>query len=329
MKENVIEKWGHLMKNRFYDLADIACQSPLVVLFAFERVPLLKIILPRLVNAVRHIGGYLVVIDDKSQDERIAMILKDYEEKGWIDMAFVGKHNRHIDWIESTMVGYGRQTARRSVMLHLLAKHSAPFVIFCDADIVMPSNALEVFMRGCRIAREEGMPASHFCGFRYNKSVMEEKKRLNVEGDYFLFGWNTSMALSLVPLDVARRVDREGPTWHKGKWSLNEYALRAFRMEKLQACYVLNVPCQHVGVGHAGRTFMTVSVGNEVAAYEEDGSLMQIDGFDVNRFYDIAEHGTYLALERFAYQDHDLQVIEDVCPVHPEFYRLRDLINER
>lgn len=314
------------MHNRFYDLPEIAKERPLVVLFAFERTPLLKIILPRLVNATRRIGGYLVAIDDGSWDERIPMILKDYEEKGWVDKAFVGKHTRHVDWIESYVPGYGQQTARRAVMLHLLARRGAPFVIFCDADIIMPPNALEVFLTGCRRAREQGLPASHFCGFRYNKSVPEEKKRRNVKGDYLLFGANTSMALSLVPLDVARRVDREGPPWHKGKWSLNEYALRAFRMAELQACYVMNVPCQHVGVGHAGRTFMTESVGNAVAAYEDDGSLMQIEGFDVNKFYDIAENGTYLSLERFAYQDHDRQVIQERCPVHPEFYRLKELI---
>ena len=176
------------------------------------------------------------------------------------------------------------------------------------------------------MAREQGLPASHFCGFRYNKSVMEAKKDQNIQGDFLLFGWNTSMALSLVPLDIARRVEREGPPWNKGKWSLNEYALRAYKMDKLQACYILNVPCQHVGVGHAGRTFMTVSIGAEVAAYEENGILMQIEGFDVNRFYDLAENGTYLGLERFADQDQAKQVIQAMCPVHPEFIRLKELI---
>jgi len=315
------------MPNRFYKVADVAKERPLVVLFAFERVPLLKISLPRLVNATRRIGGYLLAIDDGSYDERIPMILNDYEHKGWVDLAFLGKSNRHIDWIEANMAGYGQQTARRAVMLHLLAKRGAPLVILCDADMLMPPTALEIFLTGCRIAREKGMPASHFCGFRYNKTVVEEKKRREVKGDHLLFGWNTSMALSLVPLDVARRVDREGPPWHKGKWSLNEYTLRAFRMEKLQACYILNVPCQHLGVGHAGRTFMTESIGAEVAAYEEDGTLMQIEGFDVNSFFDIAENGTYLTLERFAYSDHAKQVIEEMRPVHPEFYRLRELID--
>ena len=72
---------------------------------------------------------------------------------------------------------------------------------------------------------------------------------------------------------------------------------------------------------------MTESIGAEVAAYEEDGTLMQIEGFDVNSFFDIAENGTYLTLERFAYSDHAKQVIEEMRPVHPEFYRLRELID--
>lgn len=314
------------MRNRFYDLPEIAKERPLVVLFAFERSALLKMVLPRLVNATRHIGGYLVAIDDASRDERVAWLLKEYEEKGWIDWTFIGKHNRHIDWIDAYMPGYGQATARRAVILHHLMKCGAPLAIFCDADIVMPSNALEIFLRECRIAREQELPASHFCGFRYNMTVLEEKKKRGIQGDFLLFGWNTSMALSLVPLDIARKVDREGPPWHPGKWSLNEYTLRAFKMGGYQACYTFQVPCQHVGVGRAGRTLMTISTGNEVAAYEEDGSLMQIEGFDVTRFFEIAEHETYYSLEVFVHRDHKAQVIQERCPVHPEFYRLKELI---
>lgn len=313
--------------NRFYEVAEIAKERPLVVLFAFERTPLLKIILPRLVNAVRHIGGYLVVIDDGSWDERIPMILKDYEEEGWVDLAFLGKQNRHVDWVKGIQKGHGKRTARRSAILHLLSQRGVPMVICCDADIIMPPNALEVLLIGSRIAREEGLPASHFCGFRYNKTTLSHPDRRSIRGyTYVMFMGNTSMALSLVPLDMMRRVNREGPPWHDGKWSLNEYADRAFRMAGLHSCYILNVPCQHLGVGHVGRTFCSeIAMGiEEIAAFEDDGSLQQIEGFDFNTFYNIAHKGTYLTLERLAYLDK--HKIHDKGPVHPEFYRLKELI---
>jgi len=316
------------MKNRFYDLPDIAKERPLVVLFGWERYGLLKMVLPRLVNAVRHIGGYLVAIDDASLDERIAPFLRKYEEQGYVDMAFVGTKNRHIDWTTGNP-GYGKQTARRSVMLHLLAHRGAPLVICCDADIVMQPDALEVLLEGSRVAREAGIQASHFCGFRYNKTVWDSLRaeRRNIDNFRFvLFAQNTSMALSLVPLDIARKVDREGPAWHHGKWSLNEYAERAWLTGKYHSCYLFDVMCQHVGVGFVGRTFTDVMMKEpEVAAFEEDGSLLEIKGFDVKRFYDIAFNGSYISYERFF--GFDNQEIYPTRPIHPEFVRLKGLIN--
>lgn len=305
------------------EIPRVAQESPLVVLFCWERYNLFKMVLPRIVNATRRVGGYLWVIDDASRDERIKMILDQYLSDGYVDHVTYGSKSRFIDWTPPPDMAFGGPCARRSVVMNFLTHRKVPMVIFCDPDIVVAPDALENMLAGARIAREANLPASCYSGFRYNKTIFNVPEQSIAGFSYRLHSEFVSMALSLVTFDTVRQVEKDMPNKFLGRWSLNEYAVWAYS-SGLQACYLMNVAAQHVGIGMVGRTW-TAEPDMNVFAFNEDGSHLEVAGFDTERFLSKV-NGTHTFFQDFCYNDH--VKIEDKRPVHPEFLKLKEIVGE-
>jgi len=312
------------VKDKFLDLPGIAQEKPVVVLFCWERYNLFKMALPRIVNATRRIGGYLLVIDDASRDERIPWLLDRYLDEGYVDAVFYGSKSRFIDW-SPNHGGWGSTLARRSVIMHLMTKRNAPMVIFCDPDMVLAPDALGTLLTSTRVAREANIPASCYSGFRYNMDVFRGAEKIVQGCSYRMMGPYVSMALSLVTCDTSRRVEGESPSDFRGRWSLNEYAEWATKIG-LQACYLMDVKSQHIGIGITGRSFTSEKTDYpNPFAFNEDGSPMEIEGFDVLRFLRVSNE-TLVSIQTFAYDDK--VEIEEPRTVHPEFFKLKDMIRD-
>lgn len=304
------------------EIPEIAKQKPLVVLFCWERYNLFKMVLPRVVNATRRIGGYLWVIDDYSEDERIRWILDRYLSEGYVDRVHYGTKPRFIDWA-SDGGPWGGACARRSVVLHFLTRRYSPLVIFCDPDVIVAPDAFETMLKAIRVARQAKLPASCYSGLRYSRMIFNAPEQRVQEFVYRLYAQWVCMQLSCVTLDTVRQVERESPWDFLGKWSLNQYGVWANRIG-LEACYLMDVRSQHIGIGTTGRTFTDVK-SHDVFAYEEDGAVLEVPGFDIAAFLNIAD-GTCVQIHKFAYWDH--VDIEERRDVHPEFLRLKEIIGE-
>ena len=105
---------------------------------------------------------------------------------------------------------------------------------------------------------------------------------------------------------------------------MNQVAAHAYELLGLEACYVMNVASQHLGVNILGRTWTdsaSICRGSPIAL-EEDGSVQQVPGFDVAGFMEASKQSCYKVFW-FAHHDKPNQHIIDRQPVHPCFDRLK------
>jgi len=293
--------------------------KPLVILFCFERFELLSVCLPRIINATRQIGGYLWAIDDASTDYRVQDLLRDCYRDGVIDWITLGKTNRFVDFVEGPKLG----AARRTEVIRYLNKYKVPLAFLVESDMVIGKTLLEEMLwRGIEVL-EVSPRVSGFCGAYGSADIFTRQRETVGLVEYRRFGPYFSQEVVLLPFFSVRRVAPQGIK----EFSLNQYARKAFD-KGLESVYLMHLEAQHLGVGIVGSSVNMIPLNFHNLCWTDasKGRLVEVSGFDVRRFIEIA-NTNIMAIQYFCYQDAKAQQIDAMQEVSPYFTTFLD--NER
>jgi len=314
---------------------EAAKDRPLVVLFCFDRFDVLRMVLPRVINATRRIGGYLWAIDDGSSDDRVPRRLREDFDKGLIDWVTFGNRNRCGDF-------RGVETARRLVVIRYLYRKRVPLVFMIEADMLIDSLVLEKMLEVACDIRDAELQVSAISGTQGNSSMFKNKvvqwiilKNLQV----FFHGPFLAQGLVLLPFSQVDLVEKTVP-WngtgilsrrrtsqnskHLGvRFSLNHYVQRAVKAD-LKTCHIFDLPVQHLGIGIAGG--VTPGKNFESINYKDPElkEFVRVSGFEMAEYVEAVDR-TIWALQAFSKRMENLykktEPISEMQDVSPWFHK--------
>jgi len=286
--------------------------QPLVVVFCCERFELLRMTLPRIVNATRRIGGYLWAIDDASDDDRVPRMLASWKEKGYLDWLTLGKQRRFIDWIDWNL-------ERRSVVIRYLYRHKAPFAFLVESDVMMGKSVLSDMLERAIKVLDVKPNVYAFSGSHGNTTVFNYPPQQIADFECRFLGPGLSQQVVLFPFYPMHFVNSKRPLREIRYFSLNEYAVVAHQ-QGLTSCVFMQMETQHLGVGFVGSLSSYLEPTWEIVNYTDaqKTSFVQVPGFDVDTFMDIAGK-TMINVQQFSRKDAQRQCIDLPSEVTPWF----------
>lgn len=274
---------------------EAAKERPLVVLFCYDRFDLLRMALPRVINATRRIGGYLWAIDDGSNDDRVPRSLHEHYEKGHIDWVTFGKTNRCGDFV-------GQHGARRLVMIRWLYRKNVPLVFLIEADMLIHDSVLETMLEAACSIGEARLPVSAISGTQGNPTIFSARKETLGKFQLLFFGPYLAQGIVLLPLSQVDIVEKALPMKGGPRFSLNQYVARAVDAG-LETCHIFGLPTQHLGIGIAAGTKVKEESLTFVNWTDETRTQMvEVPGFEMDRFM-LHVNDTIWTLQAFSFQD--------------------------